>query len=194
VDLPQRALLLFDILVQSAPPIRCVIPPPGRIGGSFERQASLAAPFDLRTFRPDRESSHAPQIRKPHYKNRVTSTQRKTLTTHVSSTCSPALRTFLLCWLVPWSNVVSAGSHRYTNPVFEPPLTPHSHLLRTLPPHIAPPFWVAGLCRVQKEPPPKNTPDNLSKCKSFSHPRRPAPRLDASQRTKSATSPLGFHL
>jgi hypothetical protein len=118
-------------------------PPPGRIGGSFESQASLAAPFDLRTFRPDRESFHVPQIRKPHHKNRVTSTQRKTLTTHVSSTCSPALRTFLLCWLVPRLNVVSAGSHRYTssnasfqilysNPPFPPIPISSGRFLRTL--------------------------------------------------------------
>jgi hypothetical protein len=170
LDLPESSasfcFSLTSIPVQSAPPIRCGIPPLGRIGGSFEKPSKLGSSIDLRTFRPDRIVPTFPRSpdSQAASQDRVTSTQRKTLTTHVSSTCSPVLCTFLSRWPVPRSNVVSAGSHRYTssnasfqNPVFESHATPipisSGHLLRTL----LHPFWVAGLCRVQKEPLPNTT-------------------------------------
>jgi len=133
------------------------------IGGSFESPASLAAPLICELSDP---IVRVPMF--PRFASRIT---RIALPVPVRkgrprqpTFQAPVHRRFVLvncAGSYPGQTLhlrVHIGTQARTPRSKSCIRTPHSHLLRTPPPHIAPPFWVAGLCRVQKEPPPNNTP------------------------------------
>jgi hypothetical protein len=170
------------------------------IGGSFESPASLAAPLICELSDP---IVRVPMF--PRFASRIT---RIALPVPVRkgrprqpTFQAPVHRRFVLVncagsypgqTLHLRVHMVHKPERLVQNPVFEHPIPISSgHLLRTL----LHPFGLQGSVGSRKSHlQTTRRPRHLSKCKSFSHPRRPAPRLNASQRTKSAASPLSFHL
>jgi hypothetical protein len=171
------------------------------LGGLAE--AWQRSSIDLRTFRPDRESSPVPfpdlqvtsqESRYRYAKEGFDDPRFKYLFTSASYFSVELAGTPVkrgICGLTS----VHKLERLVQNPVSESPPFPipisSGHLLRTL----LHPFGLQGSVGPRKSHlQTTRRPRHLSRCKSFSHPRRPASRPDASQRTKSAASPLSFHL